>query len=84
MKREEQKNLAKKLLTLSVFRNLIEAKPLKNLINYLKSDGDGVEKATLYGEFVYSLGSYGNSFSDFLTRAVFEDENYYIVGKCRM
>lgn len=80
MKKEEQKNLAKKLLTLSVFRNLIEAKPLKNLINYLKSDGDGVEKATLYGEFVYSLGNYGNSFSEFLTRAVFEDENYYIVG----
>ena len=80
MKKEEQKNLAKKLLTLSVFRNLINEVPLKNLINYLKSDNDVLEKASLYGEFVYSLGGYGNSFSEFLSRAVFEDENYYIVS----
>lgn len=80
MKKEEQKNLAKKLLTLSVFRNLINKVPLKNLINYLKSESDTIEKASLYGEFVYSLGGYGNSFSEFLSRAVFEDENYYIVG----
>ncbi|MBQ7340456.1 MAG: ATP-binding protein [Clostridia bacterium] len=80
MKKEEQKNLAKKLLTLSVFRNLINEVPLKNLINYLKSDNDALEKASLYGEFVYSLGGYGNSFSEFLSRAVFEDENYYIVS----
>ena len=80
MKKEEQKNLAKKLLTLSVFRNLISEVPLKNLINYLKSDNDAIEKASLYGEFVYSLGVYGNSFSEFLSRAVFEDENYYIVS----
>ena len=80
MKKEEQKNLAKKLLTLSVFRNLINEVPLKNLINYLKSDNDALEKASLYGEFVYSLGVYGNSFSEFLSRAVFEDENYYIVS----
>ena len=80
MEKEEQKNLAKKLLTLSVFRNLINEVPLKNLINYLKSDNDALEKASLYGEFVYSLGVYGNSFSEFLSRAVFEDENYYIVS----
>lgn len=80
MKKEEQKNLAKKLLTLSVFRNLINEVPLKNLINYLKSENDTIEKASLYGEFVYSLGVYGNSFSEFLSRAIFEDENYYIVS----
>ena len=80
MKKEEQKNLAKKLLTLSVFRNLINEVPLKNLINYLKSENDAIEKASLYGEFVYSLGGYGNSFSEFLSRAIFEDENYYIVS----
>ncbi|MBQ7236756.1 MAG: ATP-binding protein [Clostridia bacterium] len=80
MNKEEQKNLAKKLLTLSVFRNLINEVPLKNLINYLKSDNDALEKASLYGEFVYSLGVYGNSFSEFLSRAIFEDENYYIVS----
>ncbi|MBO5068268.1 MAG: ATP-binding protein [Clostridia bacterium] len=80
MKKEEQKNLAKKLLTLSVFRNLINEVPLKNLINYLKSEVDVIEKASLYGEFVYSLGVYGNSFSEFLSRAIFEDENYYIVS----
>ena len=80
MKKEEQKSLAKKLSTLCIFRNLIQSRILGSFIDYLKCDGDDVNKAYLYGQFVYSLGEFGNSFSNYLTRAVFEDENYYIVS----
>ena len=78
MNKEEQRKLAEKLSAFSVFRNIIGSRVLENFIEYLKYDGDSISKAYLYGKFVNLLSEFDNDFSRFLTRAVFEDENYYI------
>ena len=83
MNKEEQRKLAEKLSAFSVFRSIIDSKVLENFIEYLKCDGDSISKAYLYGKFVNLLGEFDNDFSRFLTRAVFEDENYYIVSTAK-
>lgn len=68
---------------LSVFRGILFKKPMEVFLSYLGSSGDIYEKARLYGEFVYSLADYNYSFSDFLKKAVYEDENKYIVSAAK-
>lgn len=80
MKSSELKNLSLRLIGLSVFRSLLKTKELSCLADLLLCEGDFKEKMKLYGEFVFSLGKYNNSFSDFLKKAVCEDENIYIVS----
>lgn len=80
MTEQEKKNLACELSSLSVFRGILAKKPLSVLLSFLSSDGSPMEKMGLYGEFVHSLAKDGYSFSRFLTRVVYEDENSYITG----
>lgn len=68
---------------LSVFRGILFKKPMEVFLSYLGSSGDIYEKARLYGEFVYSLADYNYSFSDFLKKAVYKDENKYIVSAAK-
>ncbi len=83
MTERQYKTLACELSMLSVFRGILFKKPMEVFLSYLGSSGDIYEKARLYGEFVYSLADYNYSFSDFLKKAVYEDENKYIVSAAK-
>ena len=83
MTQQERKHLACELSALSVFRGILDQKPMAALLAFLSSDGSIREEMALYGEFVYSLAADNYCFSDFLCRAVYEDENTYIVGAAK-
>lgn len=83
MNQSELINLSVRLSSVSVFRNILKSGVLSAFIDFLSCEGGEREKMKLYGEFVYSLKDYGNSFSDFLKKAVSEDENLYIVSKAK-
>lgn len=76
----EVKNLSLRLTGLSVFRDILKTQELSSLMDFLLCEGELKDKMRLYGEFVFSLGKHNNSFSDFLKKAVCEDENIYIVS----
>lgn len=78
MTNNELKNLACEISSVSVFRGILKKKEISALLSFLKSDGDICEKMERYGEFVYSLADYGYSFSSFLERSIYEDENAYV------
>lgn len=78
----ELKNLACALSSLSVFRGVLDKREMRAFLSFLKSD-DTYEKLSYYGEFVYLLGAYNGSFSEFLKKAVCEDENVYITSKAK-
>lgn len=80
MTKQERNKLACELSALSVFRGILKRKPMRDLLAFLKS-GDALwETLDAYGEFVASLAEAGYCFSDYLSRAVYEDENPYIVA----
>ena len=83
MTEQEKKNLACEMSSLSVFRGILHKEPLSTLIDFLSSAGTAQQKMSLYGAFVHSLAKDGYSFSRFLSRAVYEDENSYIIGTAR-
>ena len=73
------KELACELSGLAVFRGVLKKAPMAALVSYLACEGSVRERLSRYGEFVASLAEEDFCFSDFLSRAVFEDENRYIV-----
>lgn len=80
MTKQERNKLACELSALSVFRGILKRKPMRDLLAFLKS-GDALwETLDAYGEFVASLAEAGYCFSDYLSQAVYEDENPYIVA----
>ena len=80
MTEQERKKLACELSALSVFRGIHRHKPIAALMDYLSCEGTAQQKMKLFGEFVFSLAEDAYSFSNFLCRAVYEDENRYIIG----
>lgn len=80
MTEQERRKIACELSALSVFRGIHRHKPIAALLEYLGSEGTAQQKMKLFGEFVFSLAEDAYSFSDFLCRAVYEDENQYIIG----
>ncbi len=76
-------SLSLSLSSLSLFRGILHTKEMSALLALLSCEGDLRTRLKLYGEFVYSLAPYGNSFSEFLKKAVCEDENIYIVSKAK-
>ncbi len=79
MTEQDLKNLACELSALSVFRGVLQKKPVAALMDFLSCDTDLRKKIELFGMFVYSLAEDNYCFSDFLNRAVYEDENRYVV-----
>lgn len=71
-------NLACELSAVSVFRSVIKTKVMTNFLAFLSCQGDACEQMKLFGEFVYSLAEDNYSFSDFLCRNLYQDENEYI------
>lgn len=80
MTQQEQWELACELSALSVFRRILDRKPMAELLSFLSCEGSIREKMVHYGEFVHSLAEDDFCFSKFLCRAVYEDENPYVVG----
>ena len=83
MKKEERTELICGLSGLCVFRKLREQEPVRRLLELLSSAGGPGERMDSFGAFVWSLARDGYCFSDFLRRAVFEDENPYMTGMAR-
>lgn len=83
MTQKEQYDLACELAALSVFRGIRKHKPIQALENFLACAGDIREKMGLYGEFVHALQEDNVCFSDFLCRAVYEDENPRVIAAAR-
>lgn len=79
MTEQNRKDLACALASLSVFRGILKLTPVSALLDFLKCEGSTGEKMQLFGEFVYTLADDNYSFSDFLCRAVYADENRYIM-----
>lgn len=80
MKEYGLRDLACRISSINIFRNILNKKQMASFLNYLKCDGDVCEKLNIYGEFVNSLADYNNSFSEFLTDAVCTDENIFVKG----
>ena len=80
MTEQEAKRLACELSALSVFRGILKYDTMSAFIGLLSTDSGRQEKLRLFGEFVYSLSEDNYCFSDFLCRAVFSDENRYIIS----
>lgn len=80
MTEQKAKRLACELSALSVFRGILKYDTMSEFIGLLSTDGDRQEKLRLFGGFVYSLAEDNYCFSDFLCRAVFSDENRYIIS----
>ncbi len=80
MTKQELKKLACEISAISIFRGVLQKKEMQAFLNFLKCEGRAWEKMDLFGAFVYSLAESGYSFSDFLSKSVYEDENAYIVN----
>lgn len=80
MTEQKAKRLACELSALSVFRGILKYDTMSAFIGLLSTDGDRQEKLRLFGGVVYSLAEDNYCFSDFLCRAVFSDENRYIIS----
>lgn len=80
MTEQEEKRLACELSALGVFRGILKYDTMSAFIGLLSTDGGKQEKLRLFGEFVYSLSEDNYCFSDFLCRAVYSDENRYIIS----
>ena len=80
MTAQEKKNLACELSRLSVFRGILKTETMSAFLDFLGSEEGTREQADRFGAFVYSLADDGYSFSNFLCRSVYADENRYITG----
>lgn len=80
MTKQQKKSLACELGILSVFRGILNTKPITALLDFLRCEADAQTQTTLFGNFVYSLSDDNYCFSDFLCRSVFSDENKYIIS----
>ncbi len=80
MTKQERNKLACEISAVSVFRGVLQKKEMRAFLNFLKCEGRAWEQMDLFGAFVYSLAESGYCFSDFLSKAVYEDENAYIVN----
>ena len=81
MTKQERYRLACEISAVSVFRGVLQKKEMQAFLNFLKCEGKAWEQMDLFGAFVYSLAESGYCFSDFLSKAVYEDENAYIVNR---
>ena len=77
MSKIDFEKLSCELSSVCVFRNLLDTKTLKSFCSFLDEE-NLKRKLSFYSEFVASLSAFGGSFSDFLKKALCEDENIFI------
>jgi len=83
MTQQEMKQLACELSALSVFRGILKQDAMAALLQVLDLGENTREKMEAYGAFVSTLAEDNCSLSDFLCRAVYEDENPYVIGTAK-
>ncbi|MCM1522959.1 MAG: ATP-binding protein [Ruminococcus sp.] len=71
-------DLAVRLSALAVFRNVLKLNTMGRLLNMLREKTPGA-----CGEFVNSLYRHSGNISDYIIKAVTEDENPYLLRKAR-
>ncbi len=76
----DSRELACELSALCVFRGILKSRPMSAFIAFLNTKERKQKRLELFGEFVYSLSEDNYCFSDFLCRAVYSDENKYIIS----
>ena len=67
------------LASVTVFKNITESEVIKNLTAFLECKGETVQKVELYSSFVSSLYKNGSDLSKYIRKALFEDENEYVI-----
>ena len=67
-----------RLSSIAVFRNVLKLKTMGRLLTMLKE-----QSPEACGEFVHSLYRHGSNLSDYVIKAVTEDENAYLLRKAR-
>lgn len=77
MSKTDLEKLRCELSSLCVFRGILASETMKSFVAFLGADVIN-EKLGFYAEFVSSLSHYAGSFSEFLKKAVCEDENIFI------
>ena len=83
MTNEELKKLACQLSALCVFRGILRQEPMQELLDFLGGEGILQQRMQSYGAFAAALAKDNCCLSDFLLRALYEDENPYMVGRAR-
>ncbi len=80
---KERLQLATELSAISVFRDIIKKPPMEALMAFLKSGDDAASAMDAFGAFVSLLEPYRYTFSDFLKRSIYEDENPYVTDRAQ-
>ncbi|MCD7811770.1 MAG: DUF815 domain-containing protein [Ruminococcus sp.] len=81
---EKLKRLSCGLNSLAVFRNLLDDDMIRLLRRELEGGSDDTSvRIYNYSEFVAALYRKSVSFSEYVLKAVLEDENFYIAGKAQ-
>lgn len=82
--REKLDNLNCGMDTLAIFRSLLDDKALNALKELLKESAENNHfNIGKYSQFVSELYRHDVNFSEYLLKAVLEDENFYIEGRAR-
>ena len=79
----ERRQLGCALSALTVFRGVLRHAPMQALLAYLNGNGPAYQRMSDYGAFVASLAEDDTNFSVFLRRAVYTDENPYVIGTAK-
>lgn len=75
----KRKELAMKLRSLVIFRNLLQDNVVRSLLNLLQAEATNIASAIdHYAEFVSNLYHSNSNFTLYLCRIAMEDENFYI------
>ncbi len=78
-----QQKILVQLNSLVIFRGILKNNVMKKMVSLLKVDLADTPKAiNAYSEFVAALFKHTDNFSDYLLKAVLDDENIYIMACC--
>lgn len=78
-------NIAAAMGTVVVFRNIVMQQPLRALQAFLRLDAaaDTAERTECYGAFISALVEYEFSLSRYMSAALAQDENPYVIARAR-
>ncbi len=78
-----QQKLLIQLNSLVIFRGILKNTVMQKMVNLLKTDlSDTAAAVNAYSAFVAALFKHTDNFSDYLLKAVLDDENLYIKACC--
>ena len=80
MNKREMRQLGLELSSVSVFRKILSDRPMAEFAALLNSEEKEAERLDRFAAFVYALAEDNNSLSGYLARAVYSDENRFIVN----